>query len=66
VPAEASFGHAAAEYAVGLALAAGAKRVALFHHKPSRDDAQLHSMALQFASAPLPVFVAAEGLGVSL
>lgn len=66
VPAEAAFGHAAAEYAVGLALAAGARRVALFHHKPSRDDAQLHSMALQFASAPLPVFVAAEGLTVSL
>jgi len=66
VPAEAAFGHAAAEYAVGLAVAAGAKRVALFHHKPSRDDAQLDTVARRFASAPLPVFVAAEGLSVAL
>jgi phosphoribosyl 1,2-cyclic phosphodiesterase len=66
VPAEADFGHAAAEYAVGLAVRAGARRVALFHHKPSRTDDQLDAIARRFATAPLPVLVAAEGLTVTL
>ena len=66
VPAEAGFGHAAAEYAVGLALRAGARRVALFHHKPSRTDDQLDALACRFADAPVPVLVAAEGLTVTL
>ena len=38
VPAEASFGHAAAEYAAGLGARAGARRVVLAHHKPDRTD----------------------------
>ena len=66
VPAEAAWGHAAAEYAVGLAVRAGARRVALFHHKPSRTDEQLDAIARRFAGAPLPVLVAAEGLSVEL
>jgi phosphoribosyl 1,2-cyclic phosphodiesterase len=66
VPAEAAFGHAAAEYAVGLAVRAGARSVALFHHKPSRTDDQLDAIAWRFSGAPLPVLVAAEGLTVAL
>jgi phosphoribosyl 1,2-cyclic phosphodiesterase len=66
VPAEADFGHAAAEYAVGLAVRARARRVALFHHKPSRTDDQLDAIARRFSTAPLPVLVAAEGLSVAL
>jgi phosphoribosyl 1,2-cyclic phosphodiesterase len=66
VPAEADFGHAAAEYAVGLAVRARARRVALFHHKPSRTDDQLDAIARRFDGAPLPVLVAAEGLRVTL
>jgi phosphoribosyl 1,2-cyclic phosphodiesterase len=66
VPAEAAFGHAAAEYAVGLAVQAGARSVALFHHKPSRTDDQLDAIAWRFSGAPLPVLVAAEGLTVAL
>ncbi len=38
LPARASFGHAAAEYAVELARRAGAARVLLFHHDPARTD----------------------------
>jgi phosphoribosyl 1,2-cyclic phosphodiesterase len=34
----AAFGHAAAEYAAGLADLVGAQRVLLFHHDPSRTD----------------------------
>ena len=36
---EGSFGHAAAEYAVGLGNLAGARGVVLFHHRPERTDA---------------------------
>ena len=64
VPAEASFGHAAAEYAVGLGARAGAWRVALAHHKPDRTDADLDLLAARFAAGPpgLPdVIVGAEG-----
>jgi phosphoribosyl 1,2-cyclic phosphodiesterase len=66
VAAEAVFGHAAAEYAVRLATRAGARRVALFHHKPSRTDAELDEVARRFAAVPIPVVVAAEGLSVEL
>jgi ribonuclease BN (tRNA processing enzyme) len=66
VPAEAAWGHAAAEYAVGLAVRAGARRVALTHHKPSRTDDQLDELARRFDGAPVPVLVAAEGLSVEL
>ena len=66
VPAEAGFGHAAAEYAVGLAIRARARRVALFHHKPSRTDDQVDAIARRFSAAPLPVLAAAEGLSVAL
>ena len=66
VPAEAAWGHAAAEYAVGLAVSAGARRVALTHHKPSRTDDELDALARRFAGAPVPVLVAAEGQSVEL
>jgi phosphoribosyl 1,2-cyclic phosphodiesterase len=63
---EAAFGHAAAEYAVRLAVRAGARRLALFHHKPSRTDAELDEVARRFADADIPVIVAAEGLSIEL
>jgi phosphoribosyl 1,2-cyclic phosphodiesterase len=66
VPAEAAWGHAAAEYAAGLAARAGARRVALFHHKPSRTDDELDAIGQRFAAGPVPVLVAAEGQSVEL
>lgn len=66
LPAEAAFGHAAAEYAVRLAVRAGARRVALFHHKPSRTDTELDEVARRFAAAEIPVTVAAEGTAIEL
>ncbi len=60
VPAQAAFGHAAAEYAIELARRAGARRVVLFHHRPDRTDGELDKIAQRFAGAPLPVTVAAE------
>ena len=66
LPSEAAFGHAAAEYAVRLAVRAGARRLVLFHHKPSRTDAELDEVARRFAAADIPVTVAAEGLTIEL
>jgi phosphoribosyl 1,2-cyclic phosphodiesterase len=59
--AEARFGHAAAEYAVGLGLRAGARRVALAHHKPDRTDGELDRLAAAWPSGPPEVMVGAEG-----
>jgi phosphoribosyl 1,2-cyclic phosphodiesterase len=65
VASEAAFGHAAADYAVGLGRAAGARRVVLFHHKPERTDDDLDATAARFCS-DATVTVAAEDLVVSL
>ena len=64
--AEAAFGHAAADYAVGLARHAGARRVVLFHHRPDRTDDQLDALGRRFAGAPVEVLVAAEGCRLDL
>jgi phosphoribosyl 1,2-cyclic phosphodiesterase len=60
VPSQARFGHAAADYAVGLAAMARARRVVLFHHRPDRTDTELDKLAGRLAGAPVPVVVAAE------
>lgn len=46
--AEAFFGHSAAEYAVELGRRAGARRVALFHHRPDRTDDELDQIGKRF------------------
>ena len=66
VPAEAFFGHAAIDYAIGLGRRAGARRVVLTHHKPGRTDAALDEVACRVAAVPgrpaqPEVIVAAEG-----
>jgi len=67
VAAEASFGHAAADYAVGLGQRAGARRVMLFHHKPARTDEELDQLGARLAAGRAgrvgqpDVIVAAEG-----
>ena len=70
VAAEASFGHAAADYAVGLGERAGARRVMLAHHKPGRTDVELDVLAARLTAggagragdpARPEVIVAAEG-----
>jgi phosphoribosyl 1,2-cyclic phosphodiesterase len=61
VAAEAAWGHAAADYAVGLAARSGARRVVLFHHKPDRTDDALDRLGCRLAGSALPVTVAVEG-----
>jgi len=59
-PAE-TLGHAAAEYAVGLAVAAGARQVLLLHHRPDRTDGELEKLAAGLRDSPVPVELAADG-----
>ncbi|HEX4466162.1 MAG TPA: MBL fold metallo-hydrolase [Solirubrobacteraceae bacterium] len=67
LPAEAAYGHAAADYAVGLAARAGARSVALFHHRPNRTDTALDALAARLGDhAPVRVAVAAEGTTLEL
>jgi phosphoribosyl 1,2-cyclic phosphodiesterase len=66
LPRLANFGHSCAEYAIGLADAAGARQVCLFHHAPQRTDSEIDELAGRVAGGPVPVMTAAEGLTVHL
>lgn len=55
-----TFGHSAAEYAIGPAAHAGARRV-LLHHKPDRTDTELEKLAAGLQDSPGPVTLAADG-----
>jgi CheY-like chemotaxis protein/glyoxylase-like metal-dependent hydrolase (beta-lactamase superfamily II) len=65
-PAKLSWGHTPAEWAVDFAVVARARRLALFHHDPSRTDRALDALVarcrqrLPASDAP-EVFAAAEG-----
>jgi len=63
-PAKVGWGHSTVESVVVLARAAGARRLALFHHDPLRDDEAVDRLvvaARRQAGAALDVFAAAEG-----
>ncbi len=61
-PARRTWGHAAADYAVTLAAAAGARRVLLFHHDPTRTDEEVATLRRELSVPPgLAVDVAVEG-----
>jgi phosphoribosyl 1,2-cyclic phosphodiesterase len=66
VPALAAFGHAAADYAIGLGQRAGARRVLLIHHKPDRTDEALDRLARRVKANSGVVEVAAEGQVLAL
>jgi phosphoribosyl 1,2-cyclic phosphodiesterase len=56
-----TLGHTAAEYAIGLAAAAGAREVLLTHHRPDRTDTELEKLAAGLRGGPVPVALAADG-----
>ncbi len=60
LPSRASFGHSAADYAVGLAAAAGAATVLLYHHDPARTDAEVDAMVASLQQPGLVVCSATE------
>lgn len=68
---KAGWGHCTVDYAVLVASEAGARRLALFHHDPARDDDQIDRLADDARRAGdrlgvAEVLAAAEGLTVSL
>ena len=71
-PQKKGWGHTAAEWAVDYAVAAGAQRLALFHHDPLRSDEALDRLVeicrrrAGAAGSGLQVFAAAEGEEVRL
>jgi CheY-like chemotaxis protein len=71
-PQKVGWGHSPVEYAVDVALAAGVKRLALFHHDPTHDDDMLDHLVgvcrqrVAACHGALEVFAAAEGLLLDL
>jgi CheY-like chemotaxis protein/phosphoribosyl 1,2-cyclic phosphodiesterase len=71
-PQKVGWGHSTVEYAVDVALAAHAKRLALFHHDPLRDDATVDHLVevcrqrVLARQGTLEVFAAAEGQSIEL
>jgi CheY-like chemotaxis protein len=71
-PQKVGWGHSTVEYAVDVALAAKAKRLALFHHDPLRDDAAIDCLVdvcrqrVVARGGTLDVFAASEGQVVEL
>jgi len=66
------WGHSTIEYATDVAIAAGAQRLALFHHDPTHDDDTVLAFEThardraRAAQSTLEVFAAAEGQTVEL
>jgi len=64
--ADGNFGHAVADYPVKLAEHAGARSVALFHHRLDRTDAMLDALAGRLGGGECNVSVAAERVTLEL
>lgn len=71
-PAKTGWGHSTVEYAVSVAETGGAKRLALTHHDPLRNDDAIDELVkrtqarLKQRSSPLTLFAAAEGQTIEL
>jgi phosphoribosyl 1,2-cyclic phosphodiesterase len=65
-PAYVGWGHSTWQEGVRLCRAAGAKRMAVFHHDPEHDDAQLEGIAREVEAALPGSVVAREGLVIEL
>jgi phosphoribosyl 1,2-cyclic phosphodiesterase len=69
-PEKATWGHCTVDFAVHVAKESGARRLALFHHDPTHDDAMLddilgHARQLATGGRVTEVVAAHEGLVVS-
>jgi len=64
------WGHSPVEFAVAVAAASGVRRLALYHHDPTRTDAGVDELVTlarrRAAGTGLDVFGAAEGLVIEL
>jgi len=66
LPVRGQYGHSAAGYAVGLGVAAGARRVLLFHHDPNRTDEAVDAIHRGLGARGVQVDAASEGLVIDL
>ena len=67
LPARAAYGHSAGEYAVELARRAGAARVLLFHHDPTRTDDGVAAIESELQKiTDVVVEAAREGVTIAL
>jgi phosphoribosyl 1,2-cyclic phosphodiesterase len=66
------WGHGSTDYVIDLAVEAGARRVALFHHEPTHSDDEIDRMVeysrtrARAAGSALELFAAAEGNEIAL
>lgn len=66
-PAKAGWGHSTVEYVVDMAVAARVRRLALFHHDPSRTDREVDDLVVsarrraEAAGSPVWIEAATEG-----
>jgi ribonuclease BN (tRNA processing enzyme) len=66
LPTRGAFGHAALEYAVGLARAVGVPRLLLFHHDPTRTDDEIERLHAELSHDGVEVDVARDGAVVAV
>jgi ribonuclease Z len=66
MPVRRFFGHSTWQQGIRLCRAAGAKRLALFHHDPFRGDAQLAEIERQAKAEFAGAFVARDGQAMSI
>ncbi len=64
------WGHCTVDYAVDVAIKAGVRALALFHHDPSRSDVDIDRLTARAKARGLAsgveVFAAAEGMGIEV
>jgi phosphoribosyl 1,2-cyclic phosphodiesterase len=71
-PARRHWGHSSTDYVTDIAIEAGARRVALFHHEPTHTDDDIDRMVeysrtrARVAGSNVEVFAAAEGREIDL
>jgi len=65
-PARAHFGHSTIDYAIELGKRAGAAKVVLYHHDPSRTDDELDAIVAVNQHHSVRVVAASEGLSLDL
>jgi len=60
------FGHSTVKIATDVALAAGVRRLILFHHEPTYDDDQLDRMEAEARTSFANTYSACEGMEIDL
>ena len=61
-----TWGHSTHGYAAWVARTSGARRLALFHHDPSRRDADLDELGSAHRAGAVPSIVAREGMRLAV